>query len=237
MVHLAGENIAGRWTLSKKQRIRDSRVASTALLAEVLAGLQRPPTVFACASAIGYYGNRGDEILTEASTAGSGFMAEVCREWEAATVPATAAGIRTLNLRFGVVLDVNAGALKKMLPAFRLGLGGPMGNGRQFWSWICLSDAIGAILHALEHPELHGPINIVAPHPVRNREFAVALGAALHRPAVLPTPAFALRLLLGEMADEALLSSVRVEPSVLVGSGYRFRWLELGEGLVGVLAS
>jgi len=222
VIHLAGENIAGRWNPAKKARIRISRIASTRFLAETLAGLRHPPTVFACASAIGYYGNRGDELLTEESSNGTGFMAEVCRDWEAATAPAQTAGIRTVNLRFGVVLDPSAGALHEMLLPFRLGLGGRIGSGNQFWSWISLLDTIAAILHTLEHPDLHGPINIVAPHPVRNHEFTAALAAVLHRPAVLPVPAFALRMFLGEMADEALLASVRVEPKKLVESSFEF---------------
>ena len=231
VVHLAGENIKGRWNPAKKLRIRDSRIVSTALLAKTLAALSRPPAVFACASAVGYYGNRGDEVLTEESSAGAGFRAEVCRDWEVVTGPAAAAGIRTLYLRFGLVLAAESGGLKEMLLPFRLGIGGPMGNGKQFWSWISLPDTVGAIHHALAHHELRGPINIVAPTPVRNREFASALGQALHRPALIPAPAFALRILLGEMADEALLSSGRVEPRKLVESGYSFQHPTLSEAL------
>jgi len=235
VVHLAGENVAGHWNAAKKESIRASRVAPTALLSDAISRLRHPPAVFACASAIGYYGDRGEEMLNEESPAGTGFMADVCLAWEAATARAATSGIRTLNLRFGVVLSAEAGALHQMLPPFRLGLGGRMGNGNQFWSWISLPDAIGAIIHAVAHPTLSGPVNIVSPHPVRNREFAATLGAALHRPVILPVPAFALRLMLGELADEALLASTRVEPRILARSGYAFQHPTLAEALARVL--
>lgn len=228
VVHLAGENIAsGRWTPEKKARIRDSRVQLTKRLCETIAKLTPPPRVVICASAVGYYGNRGDEVLREESAAGGDFLAEVCRDWEAATQPAANAGIRVVNLRFGVVLSATGGALAKMLMPFRLGLGGVIGNGRQWMSWITLDDAVGAISRALTDESLRGPVNTVAPQPVTNREFVKTLGRVLHRPAVFPLPAFAARLALGEMADALLLSSQRVEPAKLVASGYRFHFPEL----------
>src|SRR5256714_4559219 len=200
-VHLAGESIAeGRWTDEKKRRIVESRVKSTQLLAETLARLETRPRAFLCASATGYYGDRGAEVLTEASAAGTNFLAEVCREWEAATEPARAAGIRTVSLRFGVVLSKEGGALAKMLLPFKLGAGGRVGSGKQYMSWIALDDAVGAIEHALTDENLSGPVNVVAPQPVTNAEFTKTLGHVLGRPTLLPVPAFGLRLALGEMA-------------------------------------
>jgi uncharacterized protein (TIGR01777 family) len=223
VVHLAGENIAaGRWTAGRKQQIRDSRVKSTRLLADTLAKLAQRPRVLLAAGAIGFYGDRGDEVLTEASAAGSGFLAEVCRAWEDSTKPASDAGIRVVNLRFGVLLSATGGALTKMLAPFKAGLGGPVGSGRQYMSWITLDDVAGAVRHTLAAESLSGPVNIVAPHPVTNGEFARALGRVLKRPAFLPAPAFALRLLLGEMADALLLASTRVRPSCLEAEGYKF---------------
>lgn len=223
-VHLAGENIAGgRWTAERKARIRDSRVRGTQFLCESLARLDRPPKVLLCASATGYYGDRKDEVLREESAPGSGFLAEVCRAWEAAAEPALRAGIRVVSLRFGVVLSPAGGALAKMLPPFRLGLGGRIGTGRQYMSWIALDDAVGAACHALTAEALGGPVNAVAPNPVRNLEFAQTLGRVLSRPALLPLPAFAARLALGEMAEELLLASARVEPARLTAAGYPFR--------------
>ena len=235
VVHLAGENIAGRWSAEKKEAIRESRVRGTRLLAETLAGMANPPATFVCASAIGYYGSRGGEILTEASAAGSDFLAEVCHEWEAAAAPATKKNIRVVNLRLGVVLSAGGGALKKMLPPFRLGLGGPIGNGKQYWSWIAIGDVIGAIEHALNTPAVSGAVNVVAPNPATNAEFTAALGRALHRPAFLPMPAFAAHLLLGEMADALLLASTRVKPEKLVASGYTFKYPELDGALEHIL--
>ena len=228
VVHLAGQNIAaGRWTPEQKARIRVSRAKGTRILAEALAALPAPPQVLICASAIGYYGNRGDEVLQEESPAGSGFLPEVCQAWEAAAAPARKMGIRVINLRTGVVLSAAGGALAKMLPAFKMGIGGVVGNGRQYMSWIALNDVVGAIVHALSNPALDGPVNAVAPHPLTNREFTVTLGRVLSRPTLFPLPAFAVRLAFGEMADELLLASQRVEPAKLASSGYKFQFPEL----------
>jgi uncharacterized protein len=235
-VHLAGEPIAaGRWTDAKKRRIRESRVLSTRLLAETLARLQTRPGVLVCASAIGYYGDRGAEVLTEESAPGRDFLSEVCREWEAAADPARAAGIRVVHLRFGVVLSREGGALAQMLTPFQLGIGGPIGSGRHYMSWLALDDAVGMIEHALTNESLSGPVNAVAPQPVTNREFAKAIGRVLNRPTLLPMPAFALRLALGEMADALLLSSARVKPVRLEASGYQFEYPQLEDALRHVL--
>jgi uncharacterized protein (TIGR01777 family) len=231
VVHLAGEPIGERWTAVKKARIRDSRVKGTRLLSETLSYLSTPPKILVCASAIGYYGDRGEEVLTEESPSGTSFLAEVCRGWEAATEPALQKGIRVVTLRFGVVLSSTGGALAKMLPPFRMGLGGVLGNGKQYMSWIVLDDAVGAIRHALLTEPLHGPANAVAPQPVTNEEFTRTLGKVLGRPTLLPMPAFAARLMFGEMADELLLSSARVQPVKLVATGYAFRYPELQAGL------
>jgi hypothetical protein len=228
-VHLAGENIAGRWTREKKTRIRESRVRGTRLLSTTLAGLPRPPKVLVCASATGYYGNRGEEVLDESSPGGSGFLAGVCRDWEEAAIPAAEKGIRVVNLRFGIVLTAQGGALAKMLPAFRLGLGGKLGNGQQYWSWIVIDDLLSIIERALNREDLSGPINTVSPHPVTNQDFTRTLGAVLRRPNFFTVPASAVRLLFGEMGEEALLSSARVNPALLerVGFNFRFPTLEL----------
>jgi uncharacterized protein (TIGR01777 family) len=231
-VHLAGEPIAsGRWTEQKKRRIVESRVQSTRLLAETLARLQTRPRAFLCASAIGYYGDRGSELLTEESAPGVDFLSRVCREWEAACEPARAAGIRTVNLRIGVVLSRKGGALAQMLTPFKLGLGGRIGNGWQYMSWIALDDVVGAIEHALTDESLAGPVNVVAPQPVKNVEFTKTIGRVLGRPTLLPMPTFALRLALGEMADELLLASTRVEPTRLKASGYQFKYPQLEPAL------
>ncbi|OGF09205.1 MAG: TIGR01777 family protein [Candidatus Eisenbacteria bacterium RBG_16_71_46] len=223
VVHLAGESIAQRWTRSARQRIRESRVRGTRLLSESLARLERPPRAIVAASAVGYYGSRGDERLREDAPPGTGFLAEVARDWEAATDPARNAGIRVVNLRTGVVLSARGGALAKLLPLFRLGLGGPLGDGRQWMSWILIDDLVAAIRHLLAREDLGGPVNAVAPEPVSNAEFARMLGAVLGRPAALPAPAFALRLLMGrEMADATLLGGQRVLPARLLDSGFRF---------------
>ncbi len=230
-IHLAGESIAaGRWTAGKKARIRDSRVRGTRLLADALARLTRKPEALICASATGYYGDRGEEILVEDSAAGTGFLADVCREWEAAAEPARAAGIRVAHLRSGVVLSPAGGALAKLLPVFRLGLGGRLGTGRQFMPWITLDDAIEAIVHVLARADVRGPVNLVSPIPVTNREFTAALGRVLRRPTPFPVPAGVLRIALGEVAGE-LFSSQRVHPARLLGTGYAFGHAELERGL------
>jgi uncharacterized protein (TIGR01777 family) len=235
-VHLAGEPIAaGRWTDAKKQRIRASRVESTRLLADTLARLQTRPRALVCASAIGYYGTRGAEVLTEESAPGNDFLAEVCRAWEGAAAPARAAGIRTVHLRFGIVLSKAGGALAQMLTPFQLGIGGPIGNGRHYMSWLALDDAVGMIEHALTDENLSGPVNAVAPQPVTNSEFAKTMGRVLGRPALLPMPAFALRFALGEMADALLLSSARVAPARLQAAGYQFKYPQLEGALRHVL--
>jgi hypothetical protein len=235
VIHLSGESVTGRWTSAKKRRIRDSRVVSTRNLSQALASAEKKPTVFLCASAIGYYGNRGEEVLTEDSPSGTGFLAEVSREWEAATKPASDAGIRTVNLRIGIVLSRNGGALKPMLLPFRLGLGGRIGSGRQWWSWIHIDDLISAIWQILKTDAVSGPVNMTAPNPATNAEFTRTLATALHRPAILPIPAFAARLAFGELADEGLLSSARVKPKKLLASGFTFRFPNLGDALKALL--
>jgi uncharacterized protein (TIGR01777 family) len=236
VVHLAGENLAvGRWTDEKKQRIRESRVKGTRLLSETLAQLNEKPAVLVSASAVGFYGSRGDEILTEQSASGSDFLAEVCREWELATQAAAQAGIRVVNLRFGVIFSGEGGALKKMLLPFRMGVGGKIGSGHQYMSWIALDDAVGAIEHALTNETLRGPVNAVAPQAATNREFTKTLGRVLSRPTIFPVPAFAARLAFGEMADATLLSSQRVEPARLKESGYVFKYPELEGALKHIL--
>ncbi len=232
VVHLAGENIAGaRWTPGRKARIRDSRVGGTRQLCDALQRLDRPPAVMVCASATGYYGDRGPEVLCEESPPGKGFLADVCREWEAATEGAARKGLRVVNLRIGMVLSAEGGALAKMLPAFRAGAGGRIGSGEQYMSWIALPDLVGVIRHALSSASLQGPVNAVAPHPVTNREFTKTLGRILGRPTVALLPAFAARLLFGEMADELLLASTRAAPAKLLASGYRFAFPELETAL------
>ena len=235
VVHLAGESIVGRWTEAKKRRIRESRVKGTLRLAEALAQAPQRPRVLISASAIGYYGDRGEETLREDSASGSGFLPEVCREWEDATEPATKAGIRTVQVRFGLVLSRSGGALQKMLPPFRMGIGGNMGNGRQWWSWIDIDDLVGAVQHVIKTETLRGPVNVVGPNPVTNAEFTKTLASVLSRPAILPMPAFAARLAFGQMGDELLLASQRVEPAKLLASGYVFQKLELRAGLDGIL--
>lgn len=231
VVHLAGENIFGRWTADKKRRIRESRVAGTRLVSEAIAGLTRRPRVLLAASAVGYYGDRGAAELTEQTPPGDDFLAQVSRDWEVATAPAARAGVRVVNLRFGIVLASAGGALAKMLPAFRLGLGGRIGSGAQYFPWIALDDALGAILHALATESLSGPVNITAPHPVTQLEFVRTLGRVLRRPAVLPVPSFALRLVLGREAAAMMESGQRVLPARLLASGYRFRFGELEPAL------
>jgi uncharacterized protein (TIGR01777 family) len=231
VIHLSGENVAGRWTVEKKRRIRESRVVSTRNLAEALAKGGNPVKTFICASAIGYYGDRGNERLQEESAAGSGFLAEVCREWEGATEPARRAGIRTANLRFGIVLSPQGGALRQMLLPFRLGLGGRIGSGRQWWSWIHLDDAVAAILHVLRTAEVKGPVNIVGPNPVTNAEFTKILASVLRRPAIFPIPAAVARMAFGELAKGGILASARVIPGKLLASAFEFRYPELRQAL------
>jgi uncharacterized protein (TIGR01777 family) len=238
VVHLAGENIAsGRWTAARKAAIRDSRVKGTRLLCDTLAGLARPPKTLVCASAVGIYGDRGEDVLTEESPAAEGFLPGVCREWEAATGAAARKGIRVVALRIGMVLSPKGGALPRMLPLFRGGLGGVIGSGRQYVSWVALDDLPLILLHALQCGALSGPVNAVAPRPVTNREFTEALGKVLSRPTPLPVPAFALRLAVGrEMADALLLASARVVPRRLEETGYSFRYPELEGALRHLLA-
>lgn len=232
VVHLAGENIAsGRWTAERKRRILESRVLGTRLLAGALARTDRPPRVLVSVSAVGYYGDRGEEVLDEESGPGTGFLAEVCRAWEAEAAPAAARGIRVVHPRLGMVMSARGGALDRMLPAFRAGLGGRIGSGRQYMSWIALDDLVGVILHAIERDALYGPVNAVSPHPVTNADFTRILARTLGRPALLALPAFAARLALGRMADELLLASARVSARKLEASGYRFRYPRLEDTL------
>ncbi len=232
VVHLAGESVVGRWTEEKKKAIRESRVQGTRNLATALAQSEAKPRVLVCASAVGFYGNRGEELLREESPAGQGFLSEVCREWEDASRIAGEAGIRTVNLRIGLVLSAKGGALANMLKPFKLGLGGRIGSGQQWWSWIHVDDIVGGIHHAIGTETLSGPVNLVAPNPVRNAEFTKLLASVLGRPAFFPVPEFALRLAFGKMAaEELLLASQRVEPGKLGASGYAFRFRELRAAL------
>jgi uncharacterized protein len=261
VVHLSGAPVVGRrWTAKYKEEIRASRVQSTRVLAEALARLEHRPEALITASAVGYYGDRGDEVLDEDSPAGTGFFPEVCSAWEAAARPAEEAGIRVVHLRFGVVLGTKGGALDQMLPLFRLGLGGKLGSGQQWMSWVSETDVARAALFALnggglnnDRPDgaildgearpalsgsakLSGPVNVVGPQAVINAEFTRELGKAVHRPAIVPAPAFALRLAFGEMADEALLASQRVRPKRLLEAGFAFRHATLAEALAAALA-
>jgi uncharacterized protein (TIGR01777 family) len=228
VINLAGENIAaGRWTDDQKRKIRDSRVNGTHLLSEAIAKLSTRPAVFICASATGIYGDRGDETLDEQSDSGGGFLAGVCREWEHATEPAVQAGIRTVNLRFAPILAREGGMLAKLLTPFKMGMGGKVGSGKQYISWIAIEDAVDAIKLALNNESFRGPVNIVSPNPVTNEVFTKALGHVLSRPTALAMPAFAVRLAFGEMADEMLLVSQRVIPKKLTDAGYEFQQPEL----------
>src|SRR5579863_6856119 len=235
VIHLAGESIFGRWTAAKKSKIRDSRVAGTLNLASALAQAEEKPKVFVCGSAIGYYGNRGDEVVSEESPPGTGFLAEVCQEWEEATTPAVQADIRTAHIRTGIVLSPKGGALGAMLLPFKLGLGGRTGDGRQWMSWIDVQDMVGAIHHILKNDLLQGAVNMVAPEPVTNAEFARTLASVLERPAIFPMPAFVVKLAFGEMGEELLLGSQRVEPGKLISSGYPFRFRDLRGSLEALL--
>ena len=237
VVHLAGESIVGRWSDAKKQRILDSRVKSTAALAGALAGLDKKPAVLVVASAVGYYGDRGAEELTEDSAPGKGFLSEVCTAWEAAADAARQAGMRVVHLRFGMLLSPNGGALKAMLTPFKLGIGGKVGSGNQVVSWASLDDAVGAIHHALITESLEGPVNVVSPAPCTNLELTKALGHALSRPTLFPVPAFAARLAFGEMADALLLASQRVIPKKLTESEYTFKHRDLEHTLQELLAT
>ena len=236
VVHLAGESIASRWTDERKRRIRESRVKGTRLVAEGVARLAKTPSVLVSASGVGIYGPRGAEPLDETAASGTGFLADVCRAWEAAADPARAAGIRVVHPRFGMVLSEKGGALAKLLTPFRLGVAGTVGRGDQYMSWISLDDAIGVLQRALETSELSGPVNTVAPIPVTNREFTRTLGGVLSRPTVLPMPAFAAGLVFGEMAQELLLSGQRVVPARLGAIGFRFRHPDLTAALRSILA-
>ena len=225
VIHLSGAGIAdGRWTEARKQILRSSRIDTTRVLVDSLSRLKQKPRVLIVASAIGYYGNRGDEILTESSAIGTDFLALLCRDWEAEASRAAAMGIRTVMLRFGVVLSGKGGALPKMLAPFKLGVGGRLGSGQQWMSWIAIEDVLGIIRHAIAHEQVSGPVNLVAPNPVRNEEFTRLLAGMLHRPAIFPAPAFVLRLAMGEMADAVLLSSDRVKPEKMLAAGYKFRF-------------
>jgi uncharacterized protein (TIGR01777 family) len=228
VVHLAGESIAqGRWNPDKKRRILDSRVQGTRLLAERISALATPPGVMVSISAVGYYGDRGDEVLTEESAPGADFLARVCREWEAAAEPARRAVSRVVHPRLGIVLTPQGGALGTTLPIFKLGGGGKIGSGRQWWSWVALDDVVGSILHALTDEGVEGPVNVGSPNPMTNAEYTKVLGKVLGRPTVLPLPAPAARIMLGEVADALLLASQRMQPARLQASGYAFRYPQL----------
>ena len=232
VIHLSGANLAARrWTPDYRREIVASRVDSTRALAGVLAGLRRLPRIFLAASAIGFYGDRGDELLDETASRGSGFLAEMCEAWEAACPAVADGGIRVVNLRFGVALAKHDGALAKMLPLFRAGLGGKLGSGKQWMSWITLDDLVAAALFVLDSTDLAGPVNVTSPQPVTNADFTCALARVLHRPAVLPAPKFALRLMLGPMADEALMLSTRVVPAKLMRAGFRFAHPQIEDAL------
>jgi hypothetical protein len=235
VVHLAGETIVGRWTAEKKARILDSRAKGTRLLCESLAHVRHRPVVLVSASAIGYYGDRGDQLLDESSSAGSLFLSEVAQAWEAAAEPAKLSGIRVVNLRIGFVLSAAGGGLAAMLLPFKLGIGGRVGSGRQYLSWIAIDDVVGAISHAIGCDDLRGPVNAVAPQPVTNREFTDTLGRVLGRPTVFPLPSFAAHMVMGEMADNLLLASTRVLPGRLLATGYEFKFPQLRAALRHVL--
>ena len=231
IVHLAGETITDRWTPEQMKDIHFSRLRGTQLIAEAARAMFRPPQVLISGSAIGWYGDRGDEVLREDSKPGTGFLADVCRDWEAATEVASRAGIRVVHLRTGIVLSGKGGALKKMLPPFRLGLGGKLGSGRQYMSWIALDDVVGAILHAIATPSIKGAVNAVAPSAATNLEFTKALGRVLGRPTIAPVPAFVVKLAFGEMGEALLLGSQRVEPARLLAEGYQFKYPQLEAAL------
>lgn len=232
ILHLSGASIGdGRWTDNRRRILRSSRLGSTRVLVDAIAKLQRKPRVFLAASAIGYYGNRGDEVLTETSSNGHDFLAQLTRDWEAESLRGREIGVRTVLLRFGVILSTRGGALPKMLAPFKFGLGGKLGNGRQWISWVALEDVVGAIQMALTDERFAGAVNIVAPKPVQNANFTRGLASAVRRPAIFPAPAFMLRLALGEMANELLLTSQRVKPEKLLVAGFQFRYENLESAL------
>lgn len=237
VIHLSGASIAERrWTLERKAVLRSSRIASTRVLVDTLSGLKQKPRVFLCASATGYYGNRGDEVLTESSEGGADFLALAARDWEAEARRAEFAGIRTVRLRFGVILSAEGGALPRMLTPFKYGIGGRLGSGNQWMSWIALEDVVEIVRAAIAGGEFSGPVNVVSPNPVRNSEFTKIVATVLHRPAIFSAPAFALRIALGEMADPLLLASQRVIPERLTAMGYEFRFSNLDAALRSILA-
>jgi uncharacterized protein len=235
VIHLAGEGVFGRWTTEKKSKIRDSRMVGTFNLSSALAQTEEKPRVFISGSAIGYYGNRGEETLREESAPGTGFLAEVCQDWEEATTPAVQADIRTAHIRTGVVLSPKGGALGAMLPPFKMGLGGRTGSGQQWMSWIDIRDVVGAIHHILKNDLIQGAVNMVSPKPVRNTEFAKTLASVISRPAIFPLPAPAVKLVFGQMGEEMLLGSQKVEASKLISTGYPFRYRELRASLESIL--
>jgi uncharacterized protein (TIGR01777 family) len=238
VIHLSGAGIGdARWTDARKQVLRSSRIDTTRVLVDSLSRMKRKPAALLVASAIGYYGPRGDEILTESSSNGSDFLALTCRDWEAEAQRAESADIRTVMLRFGIVLSAKGGALPKMLPPFKLGVGGRLGDGKQWMSWVAMEDVVAAIRFAISNASLHGPVNMVAPNPVRNEEFTRLLAAMLHRPAIFPAPAFMLRVILGEMADALLLGSDRVQPEKLLAAGFPFRFQILEPALRAAILS
>ena len=232
VIHLAGENIAsGRWTKRKKKLILESRLEGTRQLAEYCAGLEPRPKLFLSASAIGYYGNRGTEWVDEESRRGNNFVAEVCRQWEVATVPARNAGIRVVNGRIGMVLSTSGGTLPTMLPSFKMGIAGVVGSGKQFVSWVTLEDLLRMFEFLLAEDSIMGPVNMVSPEPVTNREFTKTLGAILNKPTVMKMPAFVARAVFGQMGTELVLSSTRVKPSVLQGKGFRYKYRDIDSAL------
>jgi hypothetical protein len=236
LIHLAGASIAdGRWSESRKKVLRTSRIDATRHLIGALAKLQTPPRIIVAASAVGYYGNRGDETLTEQSAPGNDFLADACRDWEAETARGAEFGARVVSLRFGIILAAHGGALPKMALPFKLGAGGRLGNGRQWMSWLTLAEVVNIVHFALANSQLAGPVNAITPNPVRNSEFTAVLAKTLHRPALFPAPEFALRLALGEMADSLLLASQRVIPSKLTNASYRFQQADLAGALADVL--
>jgi len=235
VVHLAAETIKGWWTRSKKERILESRVRGTEMIAKSIAAADQKPRVFVSASGVGYYGHRKDEVLTEESANGFGFLATLAKQWEKATRPAEQAGVRTVLLRISVVLSNRGGALQAMLPSFRMGMGGKVANGKQYWPWITLDDMVHTILFAIENNSLSGPVNVCAPQHTTNRVFTRALGKTLHRPTLFPLPSVVVTLVLGEMGQEALLTSIRAEPQKLKAAGFSFRHPEIEEALQFVL--